>query len=62
MSGVRRVVRENGLALAFGGLFLAALVGQAWAGLAEFNNQLMSQGLAGIGFWRDGRHESAHRP
>lgn len=52
MSGVRRVVRENGLALAFGGLFLAALVGQAWAGLAEFNNQLMSQGLAGIGFWR----------
>ena len=52
MSGVRRVVRENGLALAFGALFLAALVGQAWAGLAEFNNQLMSQGLAGIGFWR----------
>jgi hypothetical protein len=52
VSGVRRVVRENGLALAFGALFLAALVGQAWAGLAEFNNQLMSEGLAGIGFWR----------
>ncbi len=52
MSSARRVLRDNGLAIAFGALFAAALIGQAFAGLAEFNNQLLSQGLDEIGFWR----------
>jgi hypothetical protein len=33
-------------------LLVAALFGQALAGLAEFNNQLLGQGLEQIGFWR----------
>ena len=52
MNSIRRAVRDNGLALVFGALFVAALIGQALAGLAEFNNQLLSQGLEEIGFWR----------
>jgi hypothetical protein len=32
--------------------FVAVLIGQALAGLAEFHNQLLSQGLEQIGFWR----------
>jgi hypothetical protein len=52
MSRVRQAVRDNGLALAFVMLFLAALIGQALAGLAEFNNQLLSQGLEEISFGR----------
>jgi hypothetical protein len=52
MSTVRRAFRDNGLALTFGALFVAALFGQAVAGFAEFNNQLLSQGLEEIGFWR----------
>jgi hypothetical protein len=42
--GVRRSVRDNGLGLAFGGLFLASLIGQAFAGLAQFNEQQVAQG------------------
>ena len=41
---MRRSVRDNGLGLAFGGLFLASLVGQAFAGLAQFNEQQVAQG------------------
>ncbi len=52
MSAVRRTLRDNGVALVFGTLFVAALFGQAFAGLAEFNSQLQSQGLQEIGFWR----------
>ncbi len=52
MTGSRRVLRDNGLAICFGLLFAGALVGQAFAGIAEFNNQLLSQGLEEIGFWR----------
>jgi hypothetical protein len=36
---VRRFLKHNGLSLAFLGLFLAALVFQAIAGLAEFNDE-----------------------
>jgi hypothetical protein len=36
---MRRFVRENGLALAFGGIFLAAVIGQALVGHADFNHQ-----------------------
>ena len=37
-------MRDNGLGLAFGGLFLGSLVGQAFAGLADFNEQQVAQG------------------
>jgi hypothetical protein len=44
MNGVRRTLRDNGLALAFGGLFLATLVGQAISGHAQFNDQQIADG------------------
>ncbi|MFG2024787.1 DUF6766 family protein [Streptomyces sp. NPDC048825] len=47
---MRRFLRENGLSLAFGVGFLLALVGQAIAGHADFNNQLVSDGLEPVGF------------
>lgn len=50
MSATRRFVRENGLGLAFGLAFLLALAGQAIAGHAEFNNQLVAQYLQPISF------------
>jgi hypothetical protein len=49
---LRRFVRSNSLSLGFGALFLAALIGQAFAGLAEFNNQQVAEGLATIDFGR----------
>ncbi|MFI5695869.1 DUF6766 family protein [Kribbella sp. NPDC051586] len=52
MSRVRRFLRGNSLSLVFGGLFLAALVGQAFAGLAEYNNQQITDGLATVTFGR----------
>lgn len=52
MSRIGGALRDNGMATAFGVLFVAALIGQALAGLAEFNNQMLSQGLEQIGFWR----------
>ncbi|MGK5448183.1 DUF6766 family protein [Streptomyces radiopugnans] len=48
---MRDFLRDNGLTLAFLTAFLAALVGQAFAGQAEFNNQLLAQGLDPVGFW-----------
>ena len=42
---MRRHLRENSLSIVFALLFLAALVGQAFAGLAEFNNQQRASGL-----------------
>lgn len=41
---MKRVLRDNGLSLVFGLLFLAALVGQAFAGHADFNNRQIAQG------------------
>jgi len=41
---LKRVLRDNGLSLVFGLLFLAALVGQAIAGNAEFNNHQIAAG------------------
>ena len=46
------VLRDNGLAIGFGLLFVGALIGQAFAGLADFNELMLSQGLEEIGFWR----------
>jgi hypothetical protein len=45
---VRRFVRDNGLTLAFGLAFLLALAGQAIAGHAAFNQEMVSDGLARI--------------
>jgi hypothetical protein len=45
---VSRFVRENSLSLLFGVLFLCALVGQAFAGWSEFNNQQLASGLAPV--------------
>jgi hypothetical protein len=41
---VKRKLRDNGLGLTFGLLFLAALIGQAIAGHADFNNQQLADG------------------
>ncbi|MFJ8588383.1 DUF6766 family protein [Streptomyces sp. NPDC093595] len=46
---VRRFLRHNSLGLFFLTAFLLALMGQAVAGHAEFNNQLVTEGLAPIG-------------
>ncbi|MFI5829003.1 DUF6766 family protein [Streptomyces sp. NPDC051578] len=47
---MRRFVRENSLTLAFGLAFLLALVGQALAGWADFDNHLATDGLQQVGF------------
>jgi hypothetical protein len=49
---VRAFLRDNGLSLAFGGLFLGSLVGQALTGAAEFNERRESEGLAAISLGR----------
>ena len=49
---MRRFLRENALSLAFGGLFLLALAGQAVAGVADYNAQQATRQLPGIGFWQ----------
>ncbi|MFF4380948.1 DUF6766 family protein [Kitasatospora sp. NPDC001547] len=45
MSRATRFLRDNGLTLAFGTAFLLALAGQAAAGRADLNNQLVAAGL-----------------
>jgi ABC-type long-subunit fatty acid transport system fused permease/ATPase subunit len=47
--GLRGFVRDNGLGLFFTVTFLLALVGQAIAGHADFNNQLVADQLQPIG-------------
>ncbi|OJF14318.1 DUF6766 family protein [Couchioplanes caeruleus] len=49
---MRRFVRENALGLTFGLLFLVVLVGQAFAGLADFNQRQLTEGLPEISFGR----------
>jgi hypothetical protein len=49
---LRRVLRNNGLGLVFGLLFLAALVGQAIAGHADFNNQQIADGGETNSLWQ----------
>jgi hypothetical protein len=51
-SGLRRFARENSLGLAFGLLFLLALVGQSFAGQADFNDQQITDGLPPISLGR----------
>ena len=47
---MKRFVRDNGLSLAFGLVFLLALIGQAIAGHADFNNQQLSDGGQTVSF------------
>jgi hypothetical protein len=47
---MRRYLRDNGLGLTFGVLFLGALLGQAIAGHAEFNNRQLLDGGQQISF------------
>lgn len=49
---VRRALRENSLGLAFGLLFLLALVGQAFAGHADVNGRQVADGLPTISMGR----------
>jgi hypothetical protein len=47
-----RTLRNHGLSLFFLAIFLAALVGQAIAGHAEFNNEAVAHGDGTYTFWR----------
>jgi hypothetical protein len=46
----RGFFRDNSLSLVFGALFLLTLLGQAVAGLADYNQQQLAQGLATVSF------------
>lgn len=43
-------LRDNGLTIAFGGIFFLALLGQAVSGLAQFNNEQLKDGLQPVSF------------
>lgn len=45
-------MRENNLTLVFLLIFFLALLGQAFAGLADYNNGLISDSLHPVTFWR----------
>ena len=49
---MKRFLRENSLGLVFGLLFLIVLVAQAFAGLADFNQRQLSEGLAEVSLGR----------
>ncbi|NMR19296.1 hypothetical protein HIR71_03535 [Cellulomonas fimi] len=49
---MRTALRENGLTLFFGGIFLAALTGQAATGVAFYNGEQLGAGLEPVTFWR----------
>ncbi|ONI80525.1 hypothetical protein ALI22I_45365 [Saccharothrix sp. ALI-22-I] len=49
---MKRFPRDNGLGLAFGLLFLATLVGQAFAGNADLNSRRLTDGGDPIGLWQ----------
>ena len=49
---MKRVLRDNGLGLLFGLLFLAALLGQSVAGWQQFNTQQAAQGLVQLSWLR----------
>jgi hypothetical protein len=49
---MRRFLRENSLGLVFGVLFLIVLVGQAFAGHADFNQQQLTDGLPPVSLGR----------
>ena len=45
-------MRDNGLGLFFGALFVVALVGQAVAGAGQYNEQQSAEGLDRISLWQ----------
>ena len=49
---MRRFLSLNSLSLAFGALFVASLVGQAFAGVADLNGQRLDQGLEQVSLLR----------
>jgi uncharacterized protein DUF6766 len=48
---VKRFLRDNGLSLFFGTIFLLALFGQAVSGLARYNQDQLSSGADRVSFW-----------
>ena len=48
---MRRFAKENGLSLLFAALFVAALVGQSFAGLHNYNAELAEHGDPAISWW-----------
>ena len=48
----KRFIRENSLSLFFLAIFLAALIGQAIAGHAAYNDDQLAHHEAAVGFWR----------
>jgi len=50
MDRIRRLVRDNGLSLAFSGLFMLFLAGQSAAGFFLFNQHRSEHGLPQIGY------------
>ncbi len=50
--GDRNFLRDNGLSLFFGGIFLLALIGQALTGYAVYNNDAVTSGLQQVSLGR----------
>ena len=48
---MRRFLRDNGLSLFFGTIFLLAVLGQAISGLAQYNQQQLGSGADPVSFW-----------
>jgi len=48
---VKRFLRDNGLSLFFGTIFLLAVLGQAISGLAQYNQQQLGSGADPVSFW-----------
>jgi hypothetical protein len=49
---VKRFLRDNSLSLVFGALFLLVLIGQAFAGHADYNQRQLAEGLQPISIGR----------
>ena len=49
-AAIRRAIRQNALGLFFGTVFLAALIGQSFAGWSVFNDTQTAEGLDPIGW------------
>jgi hypothetical protein len=48
---MKRFLRDNGLSVTFGLAFLVVLLGQAFAGQADFNNRQLAEGGPLTSFW-----------
>lgn len=48
---MRTFAKENGLGLFFGGIFLAALAGQSFAGQHAYNAEQQAHGERSISWW-----------